>query len=386
MAEGIALEASVIGSFSDVDPAEWDRVVGDEPPFLEHAFLSALEQTGCVGAETGWLCRAVIVRAGGALVGLAPAWLKTHSMGEFVYDWAWADAAQRARLPYYPKLVVGAPFSPVPGARLLVDPALPQGLADAVRAALLDALGAVARDAGAAGVHLLFCREAEVRLAKARGYAHRLGMQFHWENAGYSDFEDFLSRFRSKRRNQIRRERRQVADSGVTVEALGGDAIGDALREPAFGWYRATIERFFYGRQYLNEAFFARLWSQMRSRLQLVVARHDGQPIAGSVNLQKGTERYGRYWGASERFPHVHFEVCAYAAVEDCIRSGVQVFQAGAGGGDHKYARGFAPVLTHSAHLLHHAGFQEAVDAFCVREADCVRDEADRLREGLFAR
>lgn len=386
MTEGIALEASVVGSFADVDAAEWDRVVADEPPFLEHAFLSALEQTGCVGAAAGWLCRAVVVRAGGTIVGLAPAWLKTHSMGEFVYDWAWADAAQRARVPYYPKLVVAAPFSPVPGSRLLVDPALPKGLADAVRGMLLDALDALARDAGAAGVHLLFCRDDEVRLARSRGYAHRVGMQFHWENAGYSDFEDFLGRFRSKQRNQIRRERRQVAESGVRVEAVSGAAIGDDLLQPAFGWYRATIERFFYGRQYLTEAFFERLWSDLRHRLQLVVARHEGEPIAGSVNLQKGTERYGRYWGASERFPHVHFEVCAYTAVEDCIRAGIQVFQAGAGGGDHKYGRGFAPVLTHSVHLLLHAGFQEAVDEFCVREADHVRAEADRLREGLFAR
>ncbi|MEZ4268035.1 MAG: GNAT family N-acetyltransferase [Myxococcota bacterium] len=386
MTEGVTLEASVIGSFAEVDAAEWDRVVADEPPFLEHAFLAALEDTGCVGADTGWLCRAVLVRAGGALVGLAPAWLKTHSMGEFVYDWAWADAAQRAGVRYYPKLVVAAPFSPVPGSRLLVDPALPQGLADAVRTMLLDALESVSRDAGAAGVHLLFCREHEVRLARERGYAHRIGMQFHWENAGYSDFDAFLARFNSKQRNQIRRERRHVAEAGITVEALSGAEIGDELLQPAFGWYRATIERFFYGRQYLSEAFFARLWADLRPRLQVVVARLEGEPIAGSINLQKGGERYGRYWGASERFAHVHFEVCTYAAVEDCIRSGIRVFQAGAGGGEHKYGRGFAPALTHSAHLLHHPGFHEAVDEFCVREGGHVRAEAERLREGLFVR
>ncbi len=386
MTEPITLEASVLGSFADIDAAEWDRVVADEPPFLEHAFLLALERTGCVGPETGWVCRPVLVRAGSTLVGLAPAWLKTHSMGEFVYDWAWADAAQRAGVRYYPKLIVAAPFSPVPGRRLLVDPAIPEALAHTVRGMLMDALEAVARDAGAAGVHLLFCRESEVALAAERGYAHRLGMQFHWENEGYSDFEAFLSRFRSKQRNQIRRERRQVAEAGVSVESLAGDAVTDALLAPAYGWYCATIERFFYGRQYLNEDFFRAIWSTMRHRLQLVVARHEGQPIAGSVNFEKAGERYGRYWGASERFAHVHFEVCAYAAIEDCIRRGVQVFQAGAGGGDHKYGRGFAPTLTHSAHRLFHPGFHEAVETFCVREGDHVRGEADRLRESLFVR
>ncbi|MCB9798076.1 MAG: GNAT family N-acetyltransferase [Alphaproteobacteria bacterium] len=386
MAEGLQLEAAVLGSFSDVEAAAWDRIVAGEPPFLEHAFLWGLEDTGCVGADTGWLPRPVVVRSGGELLGIAPAWLKAHSMGEFVYDWAWADAAQRAGVRYYPKLIVAAPFSPVPGSRLLVDPALPPALADAVRTMLLDALETVARDSGAAGLHLLFCRPEEVRLCTERGYAHRVGMQFHWQNAGYADFEDFLARFRSKQRNQIRRERRQVAEQGVVVEALTGAEIPDALCGPAYGWYCATIERFFYGRQYLNEAFFQRLWEQMRPRLQLVVARHQGEPIAGSVNLQKGDERYGRYWGASERYSCVHFEVCTYTAVEDCIRQGIQTFQAGAGGGEHKYGRGFAPALTHSVHRLHHPGFQEAVEEFCTREATLVRAEADRLTEELFVR
>lgn len=383
------LEVHAHTSVAAIGAAAWDGLVQKASPFLRYAFLSALEESGCVGEKTGWIPFHLAAYRESRLVGLAPAFIKAHSMGEFVYDWAWADAAQRMGIPYYPKLVLAAPFSPVTGRRLFVaageDPAIAQ--------ALLHGATEHARHVGCSGVHMLFCTQKEVALAQSLGSAHRLGCQFHWTNPGYVDFEAFLSRFDSKRRNQIRRERRRVKEQGVEVIALRGAEVDDGLIDFAFEFYGATVDRYVWGRRYLNRRFFELLWRDQRDDLQLMVARREGQLVGGSINLQSdtgaGLRRFGRYWGTTaeaESIDSLHFEVCSYAAIEDCIKTGVTVFEAGAGGEQHKLVRGFLPTPTHSTHLLFEPRFHDAVDDFCMREARHVQDQIESLGQGVFAR
>jgi len=375
---------------SKIEAADWDRVAADAPPFVEHAFLAALEETRCVGDQTGWYPTPLTVHDDdGQLIGAAPVYIKTHSMGEFVYDWSWADAAMRFGTEYYPKVVIAAPFSPVPGPRLLVDPTLPLEQAATVKKLLLAASVQVARDNDCKGVHMLFCTDEERSLAEQLGFFHRLGSQLHWTNHAYGSFDDFLGRFKSKKRNQIRRERRKVRDAGIAVVNVEGDGLEDWMRPHAFRLYCRTVDRFFYGRRYLNQEFFDALWSTMRDRLQLVLAHREGDVrdvVAGAINMQKGGKRHGRYWGTYKDTDCLHFEVCSYASIEDCIANGLQVFEAGAGGYGHKYGRGFLPVYTHSVHAVFHHRFAAALADFCEREAEAVLSENDRLREGLFIR
>ncbi len=381
-----ALDISVSTSISDLSEADWNALTSDAIPFLRHGFLSALEDSSCLGDATGWIPCHFVARKNGTMVGLAPAFLKTHSMGEFVYDWAWADAAQRSGIRYYPKLILAAPFSPVSGRRLFG--------ADPVRRALLEAAVAQARAMDCSGVHLLFCLPEEVDLAQDLGFTHRLGMQFHWVNRGYRDFQDYLDRFDSKRRNQIRRERRRVSEQGVTLASLAGHDVEDHLIDPCFAFYGATVDRYVWGRRYLNRRFFELLWARQRDALQLVIASRSGEIVGGSLNLEAhlpsptGTSfrRFGRYWGALDEVDQLHFEVCSYFAIEDAIRRGIDVFEAGAGGEQHKLVRGFLPAMTHSAHLLFHPRLHEAVTDFCRREAEHVALEAERLGAGVFAR
>jgi uncharacterized protein len=368
----------------------WDALVGAAPPVLSHDFLSALERAGCVGAPTGWLPKAILASdpTTGDLLGGAPGYIKLHSMGEFVYDWAWADASHRAGLRYYPKMVIAAPFSPVAGPRLMTAPGLAPATAEAVARSLLLHAEEAAKDAGCTGVHMLFCTREEARLAEPLGYIIRSGVQFHWHNEGYRDFDDFLARFRSKRRNQIRRERRRIVEAGVETVSLNGDDIDPSHMALAFRFYAATVDRFSWGRRYLNEALFEALWESQRDAIQLTLARvkETGEVVAGTFNFQKGHGRYGRYWGCDAELPMLHFEVCSYAAIEDCIDKGIQVFEAGAGGGHHKFGRGFLPVETFSAHKLFHPGFHDTVARFCAQEAHSIRAEIADLRESLFVR
>ncbi len=388
-----ALSVDVLTSVSDVGRQAWDAVaVGRQAiPFLHWGFLSALEESGSLGPRTGWTTTHLAARARadgggqggqagqGPLLGLAPAFIKAHSLGEFVYDWAWAEAAERMGTRYYPKLVLAAPFSPVMGERLLVAPAVEQehgpAAANVVRRALLARAIEVARGLRCSGVHLLFCSEAELKIAQELGFTHRLGCQFHWDNVAYADFDAFLARFDSKRRNQIRRERRRVSEQGVTVTSLVGDAVTDELIGPAYEFYEATIARFAWGRRYLNRTFFELLWQRMRPYLQVMIARRGDAIVGGSLNLESlpagtpGAIRFGRYWGALDEVDSLHFEVCAYAAIEDCIKRGVVGFEAGAGGEEHKLGRGFLPHRTHSAHLLFEPRLHAAIADFCGREA-----------------
>jgi uncharacterized protein len=387
-----SLSVRTLRSVDDLGRERWDALaVGrGAVPFVHHGFLSALEEAGCLAPRTGWASTHLAVEGeGGALLGIAPTFAKTHSMGEFVYDWAWADASERLGVAYYPKLVIAAPFSPVSGQRLLVAPHLSGNGAREVKRALLLAAVAHAQELGCAGVHVLFCDEDEVALARELGFTHRLGCQFHWDNAGYADFAAFLARFDSKRRNQIRRERRRVREQGVEIHSYAGDAVPDALAGPAFEFYQATVRRFAWGRRYLNQRFFDLLWQRMRPYLQLMIATRGEAVVGGSLNLESrpvgseaaaGVTRFGRYWGALAEIDCLHFEICAYAAIEDCIRRGVRGFEAGAGGEDHKLGRGFLPHRTHSLHLLFEPRLHHAISEYCRREAHHIEQAIARAQ------
>jgi predicted N-acyltransferase len=376
-------EIEMLEGVATVPRGAWNALVGDESPFLEWDWLASLEEAGCVGPETGWQPCPLVVRDGERLVAACPLYVKGHSEGEFVYDWGWADAAERAGIRYYPKLLVGVPFTPVTGARFLVAEGED-------RALWIERLSAKLREICLANelssVHVNFCREEETQPLAEGDYLLRLGIQYHWHNAGYASFEDYLARFRSKRRNQIRRERRGVAEQGLAIEALCGDAIGDDLFDPLFRCYEAGIQaHHHWGRLYLNERFFELLRQRFRERLCFVVARRGNEVVAGTTNIVKGKSFYGRYWGALQPLEYLHFEVCYYAAIEYCIEHGIERFEPGAGG-DYKYLRGFDARPTYSLHFLREPRLARAVEGFLDAEREEARSVIAELDAGSALR
>jgi len=348
----------------DLPAEEWNALVGDESPFLEWEWLASLEQAGCVGPETGWAPRPLLLREAGRLVAACPLYVKGNSEGEFVFDFGWADAATRAGIDYYPKLLVGVPFTPVTGARLLTAPG-----EDRPRRArqLAAALADVCRGNRLSSVHVNFCRPDEHAALVEAGFLPRMGLQYHWANRGSTSFEEWLGALRSKRRNQVRRERRELGEQGVAIERLVGVAIPDHLFGPMFEIYLRTVQGNPWGRQYLNERFFELLAERFRERLCFVVARVGEEVVAGAVNVQKGDALYGRYWGAFRALRHLHFNVCYYAGIEHCIEQGLRRFEPGAGG-EYKQLRGFDAVPTFSFHWLADARLRGAVERFLERE------------------
>lgn len=369
----IALEEGVAA----LDPAQWDALVGDESPFLEWAFLASLEEAGVLGPRSGWSARPLVARQNGRLVAACPLYLKHNSEGEFVFDFAWADAAYRAGIQYYPKLLVGVPFSPVPGARFLVRTGLD-------RRSWIERLGLalqeICRGSDLSSVHVNFCRADEAEILSRIGFHTRLGLQYHWHNAGYRDFDDYLEAFRSKRRNQVRRERREMAMQGVTIETLTNDMLEPGLADPMYTFYRSTVQAHSYGRQYLNRRVFELLLERFRHRLVFVLARQKGERIGGTLNVEKNGVLYGRYWGATRPVRHLHFNVCYYAAVEHCIARGHVRFEPGAGG-EYKQLRGFDASPTRSAHFLVDRRLSAAVEQYLVRERAHAEDTIDWYRE-----
>jgi predicted N-acyltransferase len=370
-------EIELAESVGSVGREEWDRLVGDGSPFLEWDFLVSLEQSGCVGAASGWEPRPLLLREGGALVAACPLYVKGNSQGEFVFDFAWADAAHRAGVRYYPKLLVGVPFTPVAGARFLVGHG-----SDRSRCArlLADALRELCLSNGLSSVHVNFCREDEMQSLVSLGFLPRIGFQYHWQNEGYACFDDFTARFRSKRRNQIARERRSLASEGVTLEVALGREIGEEVFPDLFQIYRSTVDKNPWGRQYLNARFFELLRDRFRHRLCVVLARKEGKLLAGTVNVQKGNALYGRYWGALTEIRNLHYNVCYYAAVDHCIRSGLERFEPGAGG-DYKQMRGFDATPTFSAHFVAEPRLAAAIENYLKRERLEAASEIRWLRE-----
>lgn len=377
----MAFTIEIRDSLAEVDPADWDALVGPGgTPFFEHGFLYSLERAGCVGPNTGWGPRYVLLRHSGALVGGLALYRKDNSYGEFIFDWAWAEAAQRAGLPYYPKMVCAAPFSPVGGRRLLVRHDAPPN----ARALLIRAAREVTVREPATGLHFLFVTEDEADLLAEDGFAIRHTHQFQWVNDGYRTFDDFLTRFRSKRRNQIRRERRQIREAGVRTRVVTGDAIDDRAIDLAWTFYRSTVDKFFWGRRYLNRMFFEELADRWKDRLVLIFAEQNGEVIGGTVNAAKGGVLYGRYWGCTDEVRHLHFEVCSYAGIDACIDRGWHRFEAGAGGGGHKFGRGFLPRVTRSAHEIFLPGLDEAVRRALDHERDQLAAELDSIEHRVL--
>ncbi|RQS06964.1 N-acetyltransferase [Burkholderia sp. Bp9002] len=380
--ERIDYRTGILSSPAEVPADEWNALLARDPhptPFLRHEFLDALHVARCAVDETGWSPRFVTLtdERTGRLAAATPVYLKSHSYGEYVFDWAWADAYQRNGVPYYPKLLCAVPFTPVQGARLLaVD--------DAARRRLAATLLALAEQSDVSSLHVLFPTEPEAQLFDSMGMMLREGVQFHWVNDGYRSFDDFLGTLEQKKRKNIRAERRKVRDAGVTFRRLTGDAIGDADWRFFARCYRQTY-REHYSSPYLNLDFFRAIGATMPENLLLVIAEADGKPIASALavyqrDAQGGGTLYGRYWGALEHVPCLHFETAYYQLLEFCIDAGLDTFEGGAQG-EHKLARGFLPTVTHSAHWLAHPAFSDAVSRFLERETDHIHAYVDELRD-----
>lgn len=368
------LTARTVPGIAEVEADAWDACAGAANPFVRHAFLRALEDSGSVGPGTGWAPMHVALEDGdGALVACAPAYLKGHSQGEYVFDHGWAEAFMRAGGAYYPKLQVAVPFSPVTGPRLLVRPDAPDGAADA----LVQALTAVTERADVSSLHVTFPTEAEWSRMARLGFLPRTGEQFRWSNAGYRDFGDFLDALSARKRKAIRRERRDALE-GVEIERLEGGAIGEPEWEAMYGFYMDTGSRK-WGRPYLTRAFFHLLGGAAEVRPLLVLARAGGAPVAGALHLVGADTLYGRYWGCAESRPFLHFELCYYQAIEYAIERGLRHVEAGAQG-PHKVQRGYLPVRTFSAHWIRHPGLRDAVARYLDGEREAVECEIAAIR------
>ena len=363
--------ARIAPGVASLDAARWDTLAGGADPFLSHAFLAALEQSGSVGDGTGWTPAPILVEGeDGTIAAAAPAYLKTHSQGEYVFDHGWADAFEQAGGRYYPKLQVAVPFTPVPGRRLLGS--RPQ--------ALLAAIEAVVTQNHLSSAHVTFLDEDEARLCAARGWLLRSGIQFHWHNRGYGSFDDFLAALCSRKRKQIRKER-AAAVEGLEVRALRGSEIGRLEWEAFWQFYQDTGARK-WGQPYLTRDFFDRLGEAMGEACLLFMAYRGDRPIGGALNLVGADTLYGRYWGAIEEVPFLHFELSYYRAIEWAIDHGLASVQAGAQG-EHKLSRGYEAVITRSAHFLPDSAFRRAVADFLAREDERIAAELDWCREAL---
>ncbi|AYQ39249.1 hypothetical protein BLA9940_04472 [Burkholderia aenigmatica] len=380
--ERIDYRTGILSSPAEVPADEWNALLARDAqptPFLRHEFLDALHVARCAVDDTGWSPHFVTLtdERTGRLAAAAPVYAKQHSYGEYVFDWAWADAYQRNDLPYYPKLLCAVPFTPVQGTRLLAAD-------DDARRRLAATLLAFAEQSDVSSLHVLFPTGDEAALLESMGMMLREGVQFHWLNDGYRHFDDFLGTLEQKKRKNIRAERRKVHDAGVTFRRLTGDQITDADWRFFSRCYRQTYREHF-SSPYLNLDFFRTIGATMPENLLLVIAEADGQPIASALAVYRRGENgggtlYGRYWGAVEHVPCLHFETAYYQLLEFCIEAGLDTFEGGAQG-EHKLARGFLPTVTHSAHWLAHPAFSDAVARFLERETEHIHAYVDELRE-----
>lgn len=377
------LQASFSTAIGEIAPDTWDGLFAAANPFVRHAFLRALEDSGSVCSETGWQPLHLTLFRDGKAVAVMPLYLKSHSYGEFVFDWAWAEAYRRNGLEYYPKLVSAIPFSPVTGPRIGLAPGVePAEVLPAVLAAVRD----LASQLGVSGWHLLFpdaALQAQLDAAGCTaGLLRREDVQFHWVNRAYAGFDDFLASLRSSRRKNLRRERRRVAAQGVTLERVTGDGISQRHWQGFYRCYRATYEKRSGHGGYLNQDFFTRLLGAMRDRLLLVTAQRDSRLVGSALFLFDRQSLYGRYWGALENIDCLHFEACFYQGIEFCIERGLSLFDPGTQG-EHKLMRGFEPARTVSCHWLADPRFQAALAGWLQRERQGVSAYEDSARDFL---
>jgi predicted N-acyltransferase len=379
----MGLEVELLRDIGVVSATDWDSLTGEDDPFIEHAFLHALEQSGSVGGESGWKPTHVVVRDAGRLVGALPLYVKQHSYGEYIFDWAWAAAAERAGLRYYPKLVSMVPFTPATGRHVLLADTADR---TEVTRALLQGVSEAGARVSASSVHFMFLdpSERDQLLARAE-LMPRETLQYHWHNDGYTSFDDYLARFRSALRKQVRHERRDAAATGLEIRLVHGPELGEHEWQALHAFYRDTCHKRGSG-PYLTRRFFELIRESHAHRVVAVLALRGTTPVAGTLSFQKGKHLYGRYWGCVEDYPALHFECCYYQLIEHAIASGMTRFEAGAQG-QHKLRRGLLPATIHSLHEMAHPGLRAALADYLPREIAAHRRELLELAEhGPFKR
>jgi uncharacterized protein len=375
----VSLNARFLAGIGEIDASAWNALVNGTQPFVKHEFLHALELSGCAVARTGWKPRHLVIHdAGGHLVGAAPLYEKTHSRGEFVFDFSWANAYAQQGLHYYPKLLCAVPFTPVEGSRLLVAAG---GERELVQRTLVEQMREFTVSQQLSSCHVLFPAAQQAEQFAAAGMIMRRDCQFHWSNAGYASFEDFLATFTAEKRKKVKRERRRVAEAGISFETRFGGDVDAKLWRALFQFYADTFHR--HGHEpYLNLDFFRRIGASLPHQLMLKIAVHDGEPIAVAIFFRDADALYGRYWGAGGNFHSLHFETCYYQGIDFCIEHGLKRFEPGTQG-EHKVPRGFVPVITASAHYVVEPRFAAAIRDFAAREARGVDQYAAAVNEHL---
>ncbi len=373
------IRVEIVPRLADVPAAEWDACANPDParfnPFVGHGFLNALEVAGTTGGCTGWTPRHLVLKdAAGVIQACAPAYLKAHSQGEYVFDHSWADAYMRAGGDYYPKLQIAVPFTPVPGPRLLVRPG---ERAAQFESMLARAIVEVVEKSGLSGAHVTFLEEAQWQRLGMLGYLQRTDQQFHWTNEGYATFDDFLGSLASRKRKAVRKEREQALSAGLEVTWLRGPEITEADWDAFFAFYMDTGSRK-WGRPYLNRRAFSLIAVATGDAPLLMLAKRDGRPVAGSFHMVGGDCLYGRYWGATEHHPFLHFEMCYYQAIDYAVQHGLKRVEAGAQG-EHKLARGYLPTKTYSAHYISDPSLRRAIADYLNRERAYVERAAEEL-------
>jgi len=371
------MHTAVIQQIKDIPAEEWNRIAGTGNPFLRYEFLAALEQHHCVGEHHGWLPRHIAAYDDdNKLAGLVPLYLKDNSYGEFVFDWAWADAWHRAGKPYYPKLVAAIPFTPATGPRLLVHPLAER--ARVVKSLVEEAL-ALTEQTGSSSLHWLFTDKRDTDTLVEQGFMRRTGCHFHWSNQHYHNFDDFLSRLTSRKRKKIRRERRHVEEAGIQMEIVHGRDATEEQWHSMHYFYRTTFEKKS-GMPTLSAGFFHEISRTMGDQVVLVFATHQGKAVAGAIMLRGDDALYGRHWGCLQEFHSLHFETCYYQGIEYCIEHGLSLFEPGAQG-EHKISRGFLPTLTWSAHWIRDDDFRPVIERYLLQEHELVIDYYNELSE-----
>lgn len=358
-----ALTVKFLSSIDQVSAADWNQVCGVSNPFIQHAFLSALEQTGCVNRQTGWQPHHAVTYHNDQICAVMPLYIKHHSNGEYVFDWGWAEAYHRHRINYYPKLLTAIPFTPATGPRICVSTGVDR---EQIIDLLIKEIKQLAETKGYSSWHLLFPHAAEAKLLADTSLSQRTGCQYHWFNQDYSSFEQFLATFTSRKRKMINRERRQVYEQGIQLTRLTGRQIGEKHIRMFYRFYQATYYK--HAQQgYLNLDFFIKIVQTMTDKLLLVICYRDDEPVAGALSFIGSDTLYGRYWGCIEEYNSLHFEACYYQGIDFCIEHGLKRFDPGAQG-EHKIVRGFEPVQTCSFHYIAHPVFKQAIDDFLVQE------------------
>ncbi|WP_417815628.1 GNAT family N-acetyltransferase [Thalassospira alkalitolerans] len=367
-------EIRTVTDIHKIGETDWDRCAGPDNPFVSFAFLSAMEDSESTNADTGWQpFHLMVTDEDETIAGIVPLYVKAHSYGEYVFDWNWAEAFERAGGRYYPKLQAAVPFSPVPGPRLLIRSDHPAP--DRIRKLLIDGLSALPERLGIATLHVTFCSSDESRALEDAGFMARTGIQYHWRNRDYGSFDDFLGALNSRKRKNLRKERKQVLEAGYSFAALSGDDLKAEHWDRFYQFYRDTSDRK-WGQAYLTREFFDLLHQRLRDRTVLVAAHRDGEMVAGALNLIGSETLYGRNWGTMDRTPLLHFETCYYQAIDIAIERGLKTVEAGAQG-EHKIQRGYEPVLTHSAHLIADQGLRNAVSRFLDQERRHIAQDRD---------